>query len=430
MFRYTLYYFIFFVLCHSLLHAEKNPKLDNTSKPNTPASDSFDKPSEDLSQNEEKKIRIQKKIDKLNQRLKKSPNNPNTHFLLGKYHYLLKDFDKAIFHLKKNKKNPSIKGLILLIRIFSQQRNHSEEIRVLNILLEKRPDSPKVYTDLATAYYKMDKIEKAIEHYKTALQKNKRYKGAYQGLWTVFESQKNFYDARQILTDFLTLYPNDIEAHSKLCQVNVRSGFLDESIASCSKAIAVDPAYPNNHIYLALVYRRNGNDKQAKRIVITTAKNFKKSVLAQYEAALLLEKENRIEPALQFYRNCVQAAPKAFKCVLKTAHLGLQLEQYEKATESFLAACRINKFQSFQEIRDASGLLRVQKKMKWYSHFKKIAERCHIVGQNKPQDPSDDPLKVLLIEEPPIQEDVPEDSSKKSPSDQPTTNSKKSNSKS
>ena len=150
--------------------------------------------------------------------------------------------------------------------------------------------------------------------------------------------KKIFYDARQILTDFLVLYPNDTRAYSKLCQVNVKLGFLDESLASCNKAITVWPAHPNNHIYLALVHRRNGNDQQAKRIIMTTAKNFKKSVLAQYEAALLLEGENRMESALQFYRNCVRAAPRAFKCVLKTANLEVQLGQYEKATKSFLGS--------------------------------------------------------------------------------------------
>lgn len=415
MFRYAIYYFISFILCHSLLHAEESPDSKAVSDPDVSISDLEDESSEDMPQKAGKKTRIQRKIDKLNQKLQKSPNDLNIHFLLGKYYYLSKDFDKAVFHLKKNKKNPSIKGLILLARIFSQQGNHSEEMRVLNILLERHPDSPKVYTDLGTVYHKIDKIEEAIEHYKTALQKDKKYEEAYKGLWTVFESQDNFYDARQILVDFLALYPNDVEAHSKLCQMNVRSGFLDESLASCNRAVTVGPAYPNNHIYLALVHRRNGNDQQAKRIILTTAKNFKKSVLAQYEAALLLEGESRMESALQFYRDCVRAAPRAFRCVLKTANLEVQLGQYEKATDSFLAACRINKFQSFQEIRDASGLLRTQKKMKWYSHFKKISERCHIVGQDQPQDPSDDPLEILLIKDlQPTQEDIPEDSTKKS----------------
>ena len=70
-----------------------------------------------------------------------------------------------------------------------------------------------------------------------------------------------------------------------------------------------------------------------------------------------------------------------------------------KPLNLFWAACRINKFRSFQEIRDASGLLRTQKKMKWYSHFKKISERCHIAGQDQPQDSSNDPLEVLLIKD-------------------------------
>ena len=312
---------------------------------------------------------------------------------------MLNDFDKAIFHLKKNNRKPSIKALILLAKAFSQKKDYQEEIRILNTLLEMHPNSLKIYTDIATAYYKNDQMEEAIKYYKTALQKNRRYKAAYKGLWMVFESQKNFYDMKQTLEDFLTIFPNDIEAHSKLCQVNLKARYSDESMHACNRAIKMNPSHANNHVYLGLAHKWNGNNQQAERIIFDTAKKFKRSILAQYEAGRLAEEKNRSSSALNFYRNCVKIDSRSFLCTMKTARLEIQLGKYEEATESFLAACRINKFETFSEIRNAAGKFRTEKKMKWYYHFKTTAERCHIVGDRRLEKAPYEPLADLVIEE-------------------------------
>ena len=144
MLKYIPYYFIFLISYHNLLYAEKSlhpndapdASVLDESAPAASASEQSGS-SKGLSQKGEKKTRVQRKIDKLNERLKKSPNDLNIHFLLGKYYYLSKDFNKAIFHLKKNKESPSIKGLILLSKIFDQQENHAEQIGILNTLLGK-----------------------------------------------------------------------------------------------------------------------------------------------------------------------------------------------------------------------------------------------------------------------------------------------------
>ena len=359
-------------------------------------------------------VHIQRKIDKLHQRLEKRPNNLNLHFLLGKYYYLLKDFDKAILHLKKTNTNPSAKTLILLAKIFSHKKDYKEEIRILSMLLEMHPDSSKVHTDIATAYYKNKEMETAIEHYKIALQKNPKYKGAYKGLWTVFEAQDNFYDMRQVVVDFLAISPKDIEAHSKLCQANLKSRFADESISACNQAIKINPSYPNNHVYLGLAHKWNGNNKQAEKIIFDAAKKFKRSLLAQYEAGLLAEEKKLLRSALTFYRNCVKSDSRSFICIMKTAHLEVHFEQYEEATQSFLSACKINKFTTFPKIRDAAGKMRIEKKMERYYHFKKVAERCHIVGERRLEKAPYEPLTELIVEEAPpeIFED-PEEEKKK-----------------
>ena len=424
--RHLIYFFIFFILSY-VLYAQEEKKLDtkkitsSTSNPTLTTTQTTQKqpapqteaifqnttttlkkasqPKAPLSQKEKNKIRIQKKVEKLHQRLEKSPNNLNLHFLLGKYYYLLGDFDKTIFHLKKNNKTPSIKALILLAKSFAQKKDYQEEIGVLNTLLERHPSSPKVYTDIATAHYKSEQMEEAIQHYKTALQKDSRYRAAYKGLWTVFEAQKNFSDMKQTLEDFLAISPNDVEAHSKLCQANLRSRYSDESILACNRAIKVNPAHANNHVYLGLAHKWNGNDKQAEKIIFDTAKKFRRSILAQYEAARLAEEKNRFTSALDFYRNCARIDSRSFICVMKTARFEAQLGQYEEATQSFLAACRINKFKTFPEIRDTAGKLRTEKKMNWYHHFKTISERCHIVGDRRLEEEPYEPLADLVIEE-------------------------------
>ncbi len=366
-----------------------------------------------------KQVAIKKKIDRLHKLLEKDTDHLQVHFLIGKYYYALKDLDQALFHLQKTNanasisKNHTVESLLLQAQILAQKENYEEQIRILGILLTLLPNHVKTYMDIGHAYQKLEKPKEAIQHYRMALEKNKKYKNAYKGLWQILEAQKHFADMAIILEDFLKLFPKDQEGHAKLCQLNMRLGFLDESIVACRRAIDIDDLNPNNHVYLGLAHKRNEKKDQYKKIILMAGRQFKKSPLAQYEAGLLSEESHLWEVALGFYTHCHQANEKAITCLNKKADMEVKLGQYEQASQSLLTACRLNKFTAYHKIRDVMGQVRVQKKIKWYHHFKKMTQQCHIVGGHILKDPSEDPIVALSVEYKPPEEDPTQNTSSK-----------------
>ena len=326
----------------------------------------------------EKIAKLQKRLKSLESKLAQNPESLRLHLRIGHIYYQLDDLDQAIFHLKKTYTKPSVKALKLLAKALSKKEDHLEEVRVRGLLLELTPHSPIAHTNMGQAYEKINKPEKAIEHYKLAIQKYNKHKMAYKKLWEIFESLKDFYEMRQVLTDFLRLFPNDMEGHSKMCQINRNTGFLDEAVEMCRKAIQLDMKNPDNHVYLGLTYKLKENNKQAKKIILTAARRFKNSDLAQYHAGMLAEENQNWEIALRFYTQCSLANQSSLQCFVKKAHLEVRLNQYPQAGESFLAACRINK-STVKEIYSVVGHLRTQGDLKGYYYFKKLLNRCRAV---------------------------------------------------
>ena len=329
-----------------------------------------------------KESRLRKKIEFLEKRLEKQPEHAKLHFALGRLYHQVEDLDKAIFHLKKSIVEPSIDALMLLAKILSEKEDHLEEVRVRGMLLELIPQSPNAHTDMAEAYKKVGKLEKAVEHYKLALKRYKKYKPAYKGLWETYAALKDFYEMRQTLLDYLRFFPNDLEGYSQICRINMNTGFLDEAVEMCRRAIRLNARNPNNHIYLGLTYKLKENNQQAKKIILTAARQFKHSELAQYQAGILMEEEQNWEAALKFYTVCSQADQDSLRCFIKKAHLEVLLNQHIQAGQSFLSACRINK-STVQEILNVVGKLRSQKDDKGYYYFKTLVNQCRAVEEQK-----------------------------------------------
>lgn len=371
---------------------------DSTSQPPTPTTQTKAKPetkpeSKDSSSTKAAS-RWHRGIRKLEKRLKKNPDDLKAHFLMAHAYYQLKDLDKAIFHLRKTHIKPSVRTLTFLAKILDEKGDHLEEVRVRGMLLDLIPHSPHAQTDMAKAYQKIKKPEKAIEHYKLAIKAYKKHRPAYQGLWEIFESLKDFYEMRQTLIDFLKLFPNDRQANAKICEVNMNTGFLDEAVEKCRLAIDLNMDDPSNHVHLGLTYKLRGNDKQAKRILLTAARQFQDSEVTQYQAGVLAEGEKNFESALKFYTRCSQVDQTSLRCFLQKALLEVRLNQHAQAGQSFLSACRINK-STANHILNVVGQLRTQNDMEGYQYFKKIKDKCYLEKATPQQLGSQIPKHVL-----------------------------------
>jgi tetratricopeptide (TPR) repeat protein len=287
-----------------------------------------------------------------------------------------KKYAEATEIFKKTLVEKDPESYFLLANAYRAQKNYLDEVRILNLMLPKHPNIPKAHVLLANAYIELDRLDEAVLKFRAAIQINPKYEGAYWGLYKVYEKKKNNYEARIILLDLVSSFGSKSKYLNPICKLYSVDSFFEESIASCQKAIEVDPKYPENHIYLALTYKYAQNIEQAEKIIRSAAAQFKQSEFAQETAGeIMLEKENW-EKSVQYYQACTKISPRNLNCHNGLASAAFQLAMYEVALKSYLEACKIDR-KTTTEFKKSAAILRKNKKNDWHNKYTDTLLQCN-----------------------------------------------------
>ena len=324
-----------------------------------------------------KKERALKKIKVLEKKHAKDPGNIKRNFALGVLYHRVGNIEKALSYLKKTNEDPTVQTLKYLANVLNEHGDHLEEVRVLGILISKRPHSPNFHTKLADAYSKIEQPDKAIEHYKIAIEKYKKHKPAWNGLINVYRAQNNAYELRLLLGDMTKLFKDDVEPFTALCELDLQESFLEAAINVCRKAIELDHSIAANHVYLGLAYKFQKNEARANKIIIGAAKRFQKSEFAQFEAGQISEEQKNWEAARKYYFLGTKAYQESARSHLGVARTLLNLKNFDKSLEYYLIACKLDR-SSYDELLKAVGKLRTEGQDKWYSEFRAAKSKCGI----------------------------------------------------
>ena len=186
----------------------------------------------------------------LDESLDRFPNDPNLHYLAGRYWYHVKNFDKARYHLVKscyiNYNHIDAKNL--LVNVEELTGNYSSAICYVNELLEINPYWKGLWLRKVDLYKKQGNFEEATQILK-------RLRQIYPNDSTIssdwFEVLSTTYDqarkngdtvaAEEALKEMVAIYPNDPDYQIAYANLLLSKGKTEDALENLLAAINAIP---------------------------------------------------------------------------------------------------------------------------------------------------------------------------------------------
>lgn len=325
-----------------------------------------------VSRNENKRTTQTKKSRKPASK-KSATKIKNPHIAKGER--LLKEgkLDLALSEFKDANRPPNDQALVAIGKVNMKKRDYLEAIRAFELALQMEPKEVPHLVLLSEAYLAARKPTDAAAKLRLAIQIDSEYKPAHKALVAMFETSR--YERRTALEEMLGTFPSDPWATSELCRTLAEDNFFEKALQVCADAILLSPKVAENQVYLGLMNKGSIHQKKGINMLVSTAKKFPKSELAQISAGQAMDEIKNWEEAVRFYRVGTKAAPKSSKAWIGLAVAQYNAGQFKKSIDTFLTACPMDP-KAFSEVQRLHGLLRTQEIKPWTDEYRKLMDRC------------------------------------------------------
>jgi tetratricopeptide (TPR) repeat protein len=173
-------------------------------------------------------------------------------------------------------------------------------------LLGIRGPGPSGYNNLANAYSKEGKIDRAIETAKMALQLQPDHGIALFNLGSLYAATGQFDLARPRFKETLRIYPNYAEAHSNLGQLLAQQGDVDGGIREFHRAIELNPSLSAPYLNLGVALARQGRIEAAVRPLEQAARLAPESAEAHYTLGSVYASQGRYDEAAIAFKEALR----------------------------------------------------------------------------------------------------------------------------
>ncbi len=322
-------------------------------------------------------MKPEERIEELKKQIRAQPKNYNLIVDLAEEFYKTAQDDKVTALLWKHVDKVDRRGLILLAKAHLKRKEPGEAIRALNIQIGKNQRDYEANSLMGDAYAMNLKNKEALESYKRALEINKQYEPAYNGLVSLYEKRDppNLYELRILFQDMMEAIGPRAQYMRRLCEINTLDGTYDAAIQMCNTAITKDPQVPEPYVYLGMSQKANGDEQMGNKTLKKAAQDFPQSELAQYNHAKTLEEQKSYVEALNTYKKGTDADPKSARSWLGLATTSFEIRKYEISLIAYKNACRFDK-KNAVAFRRATTVLRNQKNGEWMNKFEEASETC------------------------------------------------------
>ncbi len=258
-----------------------------------------------------------------------------------------------------------------LVRLGNYYSETRKEIKSKNpvVLISSDPKEPPP-EDPSSKYALL-----AVDVYRESISKAPKYDKAYDGLYKLYIDMKNNYDARLIVIEALDKLREPKYWLNISCRLEVEQNYYDNAKKICQKAILKDSQNPDNHVYLALAFKNTDNPDQARKILTSAAKRYKKSEVTQWNAGQMNCSIRNWELATEQFKQCVKANPESGRCHLNLGKTLFELKKYNDSLESLMKACPYIKGVEVELRRFSYDLEKIGDK-KTATQFQKYIDKC------------------------------------------------------
>lgn len=210
-------------------------------------------------------------VDMYREIIDKAPGFIELYIALGKTYQDLQQYEDAICEYKMAiwLDNLNMRAYYNLCRVYEELKDYENAVKMCEKLIELQPNIAEFHCRLAQYLYFMGDVDRAIEHYQSAvtLNPNSQWTSVVsQTLGFIFqENTKNLDAAIAAYQTANNLNPNDIDIYLSLGTVFFEKGAYDNALAVYKKALEKTPYNARLHCNLGYLYWGKGNIEEAMK---------------------------------------------------------------------------------------------------------------------------------------------------------------------
>jgi tetratricopeptide (TPR) repeat protein len=277
-------------------------------------------------------LRAQKRYDEAQQEfqhaIQSDPTNAEAYYNLGAVYEQQDNVDRAVqlYRQVVEFQSTGIAASQAYVRIgnlLRARKQYDQAAQEFQHAIQSSPNNPGAYYDLATIYEQQGNTKKALTNYIQATDLAPKYRDAYVGRGRIYAKRKDMKSvarmARQILD--LELDPAEkYDAYLLIADVYKAAGDADQAAHSYRKALELYPKHPEAYVSLAQLLAVENRLEEALEIWRQMASQPELARTAFISIGNLLATRKKFEDAEQSYRRAIEVEPKESE-----AYLGLGL---------------------------------------------------------------------------------------------------------
>jgi tetratricopeptide (TPR) repeat protein len=197
----------------------------------------------------------------------------------------------------------------LSLTAYARNMVWSDEVTLLEDVIEKSPYKARPHYSLGAAYQKQGRLDDAVKEYQTAINLNPHLVQGHYNLGVVYQKQGRLDDAITEYQTAIKLRPYQTEIHNNLGAAYQKQGRLDDAIKEYQTAIKLKPDYADAHNNLGVVYQKQGRLDDAIE-KYQTAINLKPDYAdAHFNLGLVYQKQGRLDDTITEYQKAINLKP-------------------------------------------------------------------------------------------------------------------------
>jgi predicted CXXCH cytochrome family protein len=231
--------------------------------------------------------------------------------------------------------------LYLAVAQVRQGANLTEGTSQLEAAIQKHhPAEAEFYFELAEAYRKSGKPEKAIDMFQQTIRRKPDFWPAVQGLGATLARSGRLPEAKETLLKALPTMPENAAVLNDLGLVHIGTGETREAVDTLQKAARIDPDYPDTYNNLGGALSRMGDRAGAETAYRNALQVQPEFAEAHRNLANLLADGGNFAEAQYHFQKAVQSNPKYAVAHYEYGLALAQREQFRQAKEQFEAASK------------------------------------------------------------------------------------------
>ncbi len=203
---------------------------------------------------------------------------------------------------------------------------YEEAINEFSNALNINPKDPRAHNDIAIAYKKLGKTNKAEYHLLKSIESERKFVMPVINLCELYIETNNLSKAEEIIKDSLRFNPNNIELHYNLALVYHQMNKYDDAIKNYQITLELEKFHPMTLNNMAMTYLTQGNLHKAKELLKICIEKRPHFTLAYANYGDILYSQNAKKEALFYYLKGLETSSTHLGLAIAIAHIYYELK--------------------------------------------------------------------------------------------------------